>query len=176
LLGFIKLKQTTKATGKKGAGGRPRKFAEPSRPITVTLPNRVLDLLAALDEDRAKAITKVTESCLRPMQGNHAVVEVVEVAPGAGLIVVGPSRRLKNIPCLRLAEIAPGRFIITIVPGTPVETLEIAVTDLLDGLRPDEETDRQVLSELLKGIRTLRRGKSLSKAELLFVSVKPGKK
>ena len=46
-----------KSRVEKHPGGRPAKFAEPSRPVTVTLPERVLQLLAAVDADRAKAIS-----------------------------------------------------------------------------------------------------------------------
>ena len=42
-----------KSRVEKHPGGRPAKFAEPSRPVTVTLPERVLQLLAAVDADLA---------------------------------------------------------------------------------------------------------------------------
>ena len=36
-----------------GRGGRPAKFDEPSRPVTMTLPDRILDRLAEIGEDLA---------------------------------------------------------------------------------------------------------------------------
>ena len=52
--------------------GRPAKFAEPSRPVTVTLPERILDLLAAVDSDRAQAIVKTVEAISAPRQESPA--------------------------------------------------------------------------------------------------------
>ena len=160
-----------KSTSKKNAGGRPRKFHEPSKPITVTLPDRILSMLTLADPDRAKAITKVTEAYLKDGQDKPAV-EVVDVGMGTGLIVVGPSAKLSHLPWLKLVEIAPARFIITIPSGAPIETLEIGVSDLLDDLKPGETTDKEILTELLRWIRTLRRGKNISKAEILLVSTR----
>ena len=160
-----------KSTSKKNVGGRPRKFSEPSKPITVTLPDRILSMLTLADPDRAKAIAKVTEAYLKDGQEKPAV-EVVNVGLGTGLIIIGPSSKLKSLPGLRLVEIAPARFIITIASGTPIETLEVSLSDLLDELTPDETTDREIIAELLRWIRTLRRGRNVSKAELLLVSTR----
>ena len=163
------------STSKINVGGRPRKFSEPSKPITVTLPDRILSMLTLADRDRAKAITKVTEAYLRPDDENNPAVEVIDVAPGTGLIVVGPSIRLQSLPWLRMVEIAPARYLITIATGTPIETLEVGLSDLLDELKPEEKTDREILTELIRRIKMLRRGRNVSKAELLLVSTRPGK-
>lgn len=159
----------------RGSAGRPRKFAEPSRPITVTLPSRILDLLAELSPDRARAIARATETAVAAAPRRSLMrVDVVEVAPEIGLIVVGPSRQLLQIPWLRLAEIASGRHIITILPGTSVETLELAIGDILDDAGGMVEDERAMLRDLLGWIRTLRRAHHITKAELLFVSMKDG--
>ncbi|MBI2838880.1 MAG: hypothetical protein HYX75_11225 [Acidobacteria bacterium] len=157
------------------SAGRPRKFAEPSRAVTVTLPVRILEMLTELNRDRARAIARATESALAPATRSSSMrVDVVEVAPEIGLIVVGPSRKLLRIPWLRLAEIAPGRHIITILPGTSIETLELAIGDILDDAVDSEEDEMATLRDLLAWIRTLRRAHHLTKAELLFVSMKDG--
>ena len=159
------------STPKKNAGGRPRKFSESSKPITVTLPDRILSMLTLADPDRAKAITKVTEMYLKDGLKKPAV-EVLDVGPGAGLIITGPSLKLGSLPWLRLVEIAPARFIITIASGTPIETLEVGLSDTLDDLKPGEAMDKEILTELLRWVKTLRRGKNVSKAELLLVSTR----
>jgi len=92
-----------KSAPAKNRGGRPRKFAEPSRPITVTLPDRTLELLQAVDQDRAKAITKIADAAIYGKSLDRAVVRLVEIEPGTAVIVVAPSKRLKEIPWLRLA-------------------------------------------------------------------------
>jgi len=156
----------------RGRSGRPPKFREPRRPVTVTLPERTLRLLAAVDRDRARAIVRVTDATLPSADtADSRLVEVVEILPGIGIILVGPSRYLKQIPWLRLVELAPGRLLLSIPSGTPVESLEIAVHDLLEAVPATESRERAILEGLHALIRRLRRGRSLSKAEMLFVDM-----
>ena len=56
--------------------------------------------------------------------------------PGVGIILVGVSRCLRQIPWLRLVEVAPARFLLSIPSGTPVELLEIALDDLREAVPP----------------------------------------
>ena len=161
------------ATETKKTGGRPPKYDEACRPITVTLPERVLLNLQSVSPDRSRAIVKCVEAVTgigdRPLKP----VELVEVAPGKALIVVRPSRSLTQIAWLRLVEIAPTRYLLVLPTGTPVEALEVAINDLLGNLDPDDE-DAALLTELRNVIGYQRRGQTISKAELLFVDV-PGK-
>ena len=157
------------STGRTSAGGRPPKFCEPRRPITVTLPVRVLDKMATVDQDRARAIVKCVEAVTGG--GAHAVqsVALAEVAPGQALIVVGSKRSLSRISWLRLIEIAPARFLLVLPSGTPVESLEVAIHDLIRTLGPHDQSEHALLTELLILLGYQRRGKTLSKAELVFV-------
>jgi hypothetical protein len=164
------MKRSRARAGERNRGGRPPKFREPRRPITVTLPERTLRLLAAVDKDRARAVVKVTDAALAPTDGPQSqLVDVVEVMPGIGIILVGPSRCLRQIPWLRLVEVAPGRFLLTIPSGTPVDSLEIALHDLLETVPPADARERVILEGLHALMRRLRRGRSVSKAEMLFV-------
>src|SRR5215213_8330068 len=54
--------------------GRPRKFAGPSRAVTLTLPDEVIDALAAVDADLSRAVVRVAqpEMAKRP----HAPAEL----------------------------------------------------------------------------------------------------
>ena len=79
---------------------------------------------------------------------------------------------LRQIPWLRLVELAPGRLLLSIPSGTPVESLEIAVHDLLETVSTAESRERAILEGLHALIRRLRRGRSLSKAEMLFVDMR----
>jgi hypothetical protein len=150
------------------AGGRPPKFDEPRRPVTVTLPERTLSRLAAVDADRATAIVKLTDSAL-PGSSGRSLVELVEVAPGAAIIVVAPSRCLRRIPWLKLAELSPGRHLVTVVPGTPIDSLEVAIFDLLESLPASEEYERKILDELRRLIGAGRREQNITKYEMLYV-------
>ncbi len=154
------------STGK--GGGRPPKFDEPRRPVTVTLPKRTLSALAAVDTDRARAIVKLVDAALSGKRSGKPV-EVVEVAPGAAVILVAPSRCLRRIPWLKLAEVTPGRHLLTIVPGTAIESLEVAMLDILERLAPDEDYERKILEELRQLIGASRRGHTIRKFEMLYV-------
>ena len=155
---------------KKNCGGRPPKFREPRHPVTMTLPERILDLLAEIDPDRTCAVVKVTEAVVGTVKGDFKPVELVEMAPGKSLIVVGPSKALRKIPWLKLIEITRTRYLLTIPSGTPIETLEVALGDL--SRNPElqkNERENAVLHELLNLIGSQRRAQRLSKAEILII-------
>jgi len=155
---------------KANRSGRPPKFHEPRHPVTMTLPERALELLAQIDPDRAQAVVKAAEAATGAAEKHLKPVKLVEMAPGKSLIVVGPSKALKGIPWLKLIEIAPTRFLLTVPPGTPVEALEVALRDLTsDPLLRKNEREMAVLSELLAMIGHQRRMKRLDKAEILIV-------
>ena len=151
-------------------GGRPPKFSEPRRPITVTLPERTLEQLAAIDKDRARAIVKATEGISPRGKAPDRPVEVVEALPGTGIILVGPSRYLKKIPFLRLVEVAPSRFLLVIPTGTAPDSLEIALVDLRDSIPTAEVHERKMITALQLLLRTFRLNRKVTKAEILFVS------
>ena len=150
-------------------GGRPAKFSEPSRPVTVTLPERVLQWLAAVDADRAKAITKLVDSSLRPREKVPKWVEVVQVAPGKALILVGHSQCLQRIPWVQLIEVAPAKNLISVRSGTSIESIEVAIHDLLEDLPEEETQEREILEGLRRLLRESRRGEKTTKEEILFV-------
>ena len=152
--------------------GRPPKFSEPRRPVTMTLPESTLARLAAINPDRAQAIVKAVGTAM-PLDAKHQKqVELVQVAPGVGIILVGPSRYLKRIKWLRLVEIAPMRYLLTIPSGTAVDSLELAVVDLLENVKLLDEWERSILEQLRDLLRTLRVGDKLYKEELLFIDTK----
>jgi hypothetical protein len=91
------------------------------------------------------------------------------VAPGAAIILVAPSRYLRRIPWLRLAELSPGRHLVTILPGTPIDSLEVAILDLLESLPASENYERKILDELRNLIGAGRREQKITKYEMLYV-------
>ena len=116
--------------------GRPPKFQEPRRPVTVTLPESTLAKLAAINPDRAQAIVKATHAAMPRKANGHKRVELVEVMPGLGVLIVGPSRYLQKIKWLRLVELAPMRYLLVVPSGTAIDSLEVAIIDLLENLEP----------------------------------------
>lgn len=153
----------------KNLGGRPAKFSEPSRPITITLPERILSLLVTVNPDRAKAITSVVDSLLSSGEKNKKLFEVRKVSNEKAIILVGHSNYLSRIPWLRLIEVGPARNIISIKSGTSIESMEVAVQDLLDEVPVSELHEREILEALIKNIRSSRRSKKSIKEEILFV-------
>src|SRR4051812_902670 len=71
---------------KKNTGGRPPKFAEPSRPITLTLPESTLEALRHIDRDRGKAIVKLAQNAMRLGDSVQPQVEIMEMAANIGLL------------------------------------------------------------------------------------------
>lgn len=157
-------------------GGRPPKFDEPRRPVTLTLPERILARLAAVDPDRASAIVKVVDAAAPGGGGGCPPVEVVEVAPGTAVILIGPSRRLREIPWVRLAEVSPGRHLVTLTSGTSIELLEVAILDLLESLPPEDDGERAILLELRRLLGSSRRDRRITKFEMLYVDTPAGRK
>lgn len=156
---------------KRRSSGRPPKFEEARRPITVTLPERTLQELALIHADRARAIVKATTAVLGVKAGKRPLVEVVEAYPGQALIIIGPSKRLKEIGFLRLVEIAPSRFLLVLSGGTAIESLELAVGDLLEHLASEDTHERELLTELQKVMRHRRRQQGVTKAEILLIRI-----
>lgn len=134
----------------------------------MTLPERILGLLAEIDPDRACAVVKAAEAVTGGKRGRFKPVELVKMAPGKSLIVIGPCKTLRRISWLQMIEIYPARYLLAIPSGTPIEVLEVALRDLTreQGLRREGNT---VLFELLNMIERQRRTRQLSKAEILII-------
>jgi hypothetical protein len=151
------------------SGGRPPKFDEPSRPITLTLPERTLKGLERIDADRGRAIVKLTNAALREGNDDPRQVDIVQVADKTGLLIIGPCEALRRISFLHLVEVAPGRYLLALDSGNDFRGLELAVQDVLADLPQSELRERELITELLDHIRKLRKAELVSMAEILFV-------
>lgn len=161
---------TTRNPEKKNTGGRPPKFEEPSRPITVTLPESTLEGLLQIHPDRAQAIAKLTAMALSQGVRSRPLVEIVNVAAKTGLLIIGPCEPLRQIPFLHLVEVAPSRFLLALDPGNDFKSLEIAIHDVLEDIPESESRERNLIQQLLEKIKTLRKAERMSMAEILLVS------
>lgn len=167
---MLKTVTTTKARPEnREGGGRPPKFDEPSRPITLTLPERTLKGLEKIDADRGRAIVKLTNAALREGHEDRRQVDIVQVADKTGLLIIGPCEALRRIPFLHLIEVAPGRYLLALDSGNDFKGLELAVQDILAELPESETRERNLVTELLDHIRKLRKAELVSMAEILFV-------
>jgi hypothetical protein len=164
----------TKADPRSAKGGRPSKFDEPSRPVTMTLPDRILDRLAEIDDDRAKAVVKAVEAALKGSPSeNEEPVRELRVAEDEALLVVARSRLLASIPWLTMIELAPGRNLISLRNGVPIEKLEVTLGDLIDSNPRASAAERRILQTLLEKIRTPRRNQAVRTDEVLVVRSLP---
>jgi hypothetical protein len=155
------------------AGGRPRKYAEPSQPVTVTLPQTTLRQLEQVDADRGRAIVKLAKNASLEMSEGRPVLEVVEIGGGTALVVVGGASVLQQIPFVRLVEVALGRYLIALLPGRGIHELEVALTDLVEDRDNLSESDRELITTLLTQLRNFRKSESVSTAQILLLQTKP---
>lgn len=151
--------------------GRPRKFDESSHPITITLPDRVLRFVDAMGPDRARALVRAVDHLQASTPHDGPLVKVVEVASEVGIIVVAPSATLRKIHGLRLVEVAPARYLLTLLHGFSPADLEIALSDILRLDAPVHERERELLVQLLDHLRHLRKADRMTRAEMLYVAL-----
>lgn len=162
------MNKTKSQAVKRLSSGRPPKFRGPSRPVTVTLPERTLQQLASIDKDRAQAIVSATKAALGVPSGDRPLVDVIEACPGQAVIMVGKSKYLEKIDFLKMVEIAPLRYLLALPTGMAIESLEVAVQDLIDRLAPGEASERELLLELYRVLRMHRQLHDVSTAEILL--------
>lgn len=150
-------------------GGRPSKFAEPSRPITVTLPDRILNRLAEVNSDRALAIVKAVEAVLGEASTRTEVVRELRFDKDETLLTVPDNHLLRSIPWLTMIEIAPGHHLLSLRKGISIEKLEVTLCDLLDAHPEASTSERRTLERLVECIRTPRRNLALRTEEILVI-------
>jgi hypothetical protein len=156
----------------KTRGGRPKKFDVSSRVVTITLPERTLKNLESIDRDRARAIVKAVDSTLyQDRESDQPLVDLVEVAPGIAIIIVGPSSSLRSVHWLRMVEITPERFLLVIQQDIRAEELELIILDMLDMLPSDDHYERPLLEQLRKLIRSSRHESRIQQYKILMISV-----
>lgn len=171
------MRETMKqACGPRKASGRPRKFAGPSRVVTLTLPEETIDRLRHINRDRAKAIVMAAQMAAPAAEGTAAgtaaaTVELIQVAGNAGMITVPSCACLKSIPDLKLAQIGADRCLVLLSRGTSLSDIEIALADQLETPRGQGAAERQILIQLLQHIRSYRRSKRVDKAEVILVDI-----
>lgn len=153
----------------KKSAGRPPKFSEPSRPITVTLPERVLKKLQLIDSDRGLAITRSVDALVSDASLQRPPLEIVQICDGQGLIVIGYSKVLSRMPGVQLVEISPLRYLISMQPGGSVDSFELALIDLIDHIPASEDSEVAMLLELREILKRIRQTQGVTKAEILLV-------
>lgn len=155
----------------KRTAGRPSKFSEPSRPVTVTLPERVLNKLQRLNSDRGLAIAKAVDTLVPESGQQQPPLEIVPISDGQGMIIIGYSKVLSQVSGVQLVEISPSRYLISMQPGGSVDSFELALMDLIDHLPPGEVAEAALLQALREVLMNMRRRQGVTKAEILLVPI-----
>jgi hypothetical protein len=138
--------------------GRPRKFAGPSRAVTLTLPESVIEALTAADPDLSKAIVNLTKR-----RGPAAVSPPAELSVFGrkAVITVRPTPSLEQRAGVDLVPLSDGRALISFDQPKSIADVELMLTDAIEdpSLAPD---DRKVFEGIAKILKEARRADDVS--------------
>jgi hypothetical protein len=109
--------------------GRPRKFAAPSRAVTLTLPEHIIEALESVDADVSRAIVRLVPP--RLAKRAHPPADVVRFGR-RGVIVVNPTPSLERRTGVMLVPLPDGRAIIAFDRQITPARLELLIQDALD--------------------------------------------
>lgn len=132
--------------------GRPRKFARPSRAVTLTLPDEVIEALASVDADLSRAVVRVTQPEMAKRA--HPPAELTTFGRRS-VIVVNPSRTLERRTGVVLVPLSDGRALISFDEPMSIAKLELSLQDAIDDpkLAPADALVFQGISRILRDAR-----------------------
>lgn len=136
--------------------GRPRKFAGPTRAVTITLPESVLSTLSSVHKDISRAIVQLTE---RRLRHKHPLAELVTFGRHA-VITVRPTPTLEKRADVQLVPLPDGRALISFAQAQTIAELELTLNDALEdpSLAPD---DRELFEAIVRILKEARRSRTV---------------
>lgn len=152
--------------------GRPRKFTEPSRAITLTLPEGIISALAAIDRDLSRAVVRITQPQVAARPSAPAELAVFG---GRAVIIVTPCRALEERTGIVLVPLSDGRALISFDKSTSVSRLELRLRDALEGDELSKEDARvfKGVADLLKQARLSGNVEASQRRIIVLESTKP---
>ena len=131
--------------------GRPRKFAGPTRAVTITLPESVLSTLTSVHKDISRAIVQLTE---RRLRHKHPLAELVTFGKNA-VITVRPTPSLEKRADVQLVPLPDGRALISFAQARTIAELELTLNDALEdpALEADDRELFEAIVRILKEAR-----------------------
>jgi hypothetical protein len=137
--------------------GRPRKFAGPSRAVTLTLPEDVIELLESVDRDLSRAVVQIAQPGIarRP----RPPAELAAFGRKA-VIVVTPSATLASRVGVLLIPLADGRALIAFDESMTTARLELRIQDEIDA-RQLAAADARVFKGIRELLKAARRSKDV---------------
>lgn len=154
--------------------GRPRKFTAPSRAVTLTLPEHVIDALAAIDDDLSRAVVRLVQPQLGKEPPHSA--ELASFGRQA-VIVVRPSRALERTAGVVLVPLPDGRALISFDEPKTIAELELQLQDLIEDPHL-AEADRRTFEEIIGVLRDARRSNAVTvrrRSIIVLESAQPGR-
>jgi hypothetical protein len=138
--------------------GRPRKFAGPSRAVTLTLPESVIESLTASDPDLSRAIVNLAKR-----RGPAAVRPPAELSVFGrkAVITVRPTASLEQRAGVDLVPLSDGRALISFDQPNTIADLELMLNDALEDASLASE-DRKVFEGIVKILKEARRSTDVS--------------
>lgn len=154
---------------KRHGPGRPRKFgARPARPVTVTLPDDIIERLAATDDDLGSAIVALAE---RVPAAKQAPAELASYGDRA-VIIVTPVDALSRLPGVELVPTAPRRALIALERGVSIAAFELTIRDALES-GDGTHAEREVLKSVAGLLRRSRQSRKVAAEERTIIVLKP---
>lgn len=136
--------------------GRPRKFAVPSRAVTLTLPEHIIDALGTVDGDLSRAIVRVTERTrARTLRRRPAPAAELTHFGRHAVIVVSPTRTLAERTGVELVPLPDGRALISFPREKTIAEIELRLKDALEqpGLSAADVTTFRSILDILRDAR-----------------------
>jgi hypothetical protein len=138
--------------------GRPRKFAAPSRAVTLTLPDAVIQRLSSLHEDLSRAVVGLVQR-LTPASAKKPA-ELLVFGKRA-VITIRPTPSLEKRAGVQLVPLPDGRALISFERPKTLADLELTINDALEDPALNGE-DRRVFEGISTILRDARHSKTVS--------------
>jgi len=138
--------------------GRPRKFVGPSRAVTLTLPEQVIDALSEIDRDLSRVVVRLAQPQLA--RKPHLPAELSTFGRSA-VIVVKPTRTLEDRTGVMLIPLSDGRALISFDPAMTTARLELTIRDVLEDRALIAE-DRRVFAGIADILKAARRSRTVT--------------
>jgi hypothetical protein len=138
--------------------GRPRKFGTPSRAVTLTLPENVIDALGHVDRDLSRAVVRVAQPEIRKRP--HAAAELSTFGNRA-VIVIRPTRTLERQIGVVLVPLSDGRALISFDESMTPARLELKIEDALEDASL-AAGDLEILGSIRELLKEARRSSSVT--------------
>jgi hypothetical protein len=142
----------------------------------LTLPEDVIDRLAAIDTDLGRAIVKLVEERPRRRRVERRTAELVPYGAHA-VIIVTPVRALARLAGVQLIPVGNGRALISLQGPHAIPKLELDIREALDRGAVDARGRRTLeeVGDILRGAR-LSRATAVEERTVIVLQSKRGRR